>query len=113
MLPGKRLPDNVPQKRKDMKHKRTRTIIEIGVLHALQQMKNPLTNIMLSVELIGTETDEEKKQTYYKMIQQSASKMEMAIKGIYNFFKDLNTDAAAERESLSKKKWDLPPTDTE
>lgn len=96
-----------------MKQKPTQTIIEIGVLHALQQMKNPLTNIMLSVELIGTETDEEKKQTYYKMIQQSASKMEMAIKGIYNFLKDLNTDAAAERESLSKKKWNLPATETE
>ena len=32
--------------------KQTSTIIQLGVNHTLEQMKNPVTNIMLCVELL-------------------------------------------------------------
>ena len=87
--------------------------MSIGVIHNLQQMRNPLTNIMLSVELIVSETAEDKKRDYYNTIKHNAQKLEVCIKEMCAFFNDLDSDVAAEREFIDGKNWNPPLIDVE
>jgi hypothetical protein len=63
---------------------------------------------LLSVELVESETDESKKAAYYETIKLSATKIELSIKEMCAFIDDLNSDAAAERETLAKENLDSP-----
>lgn len=80
--------------------KKNKTIITLGLIHNLEQMKTPITNIMLSFELIASENDEEKKALYYSTIKSNAIRLETSIMAMCNFFKDLDSDAATQKESI-------------
>lgn len=86
--------------------KQTRTLITLGLIHNLQQMKNPITNIMLSVELVAAETNEDQKQLYYTTIKTNTAKLQNSILEMCEFFKDLDSDAAKEKESISKIRYE-------
>lgn len=98
---------------KDKPMEKKRTIMSLGVIHNLQQMKNPLTNIMLSVELIAAETAEDKKEGYYNTIKHNAQRLEGCIKEMCAFFNDLDSDDAAEHELIAGKNWTAPLTEIE
>lgn len=99
------------QKDKGMEKKRT--VMSLGIIHNLQQMKNPLTNIMLSVELIASETAEDKKEDYYNTIKHNAQRLEVCINEMCAFFNDLDSDVTAERELLAGANWKAALTDIE
>lgn len=84
--------------------KQTSTIIQLGVNHTLEQMKNPVTNIMLCVELLNSETSAKKKQVYYKTIQHSAVRLETSIREVCSFFKEQNEGLSGERKFITQKK---------
>lgn len=90
------------QKLKTMKQ--TSTIIQVGVNHTLEQMKNPVTNIMLCVELLNTETSAKKKKVYYKTIQLSALRLETSIREVCSFFKEQNEALSVGRKFITQKK---------
>ena len=85
--------------------------MSLGVVHNLQQMKNPLTNILLSAELIASETAEDKKWDYYNTIKNNTQKLEVCIREMCAFFNDLDSDVAAEREFIDGKNWNAPLRD--
>ena len=84
--------------------KQTPTITRLGVIHTLQQMNNPLTNIILSIELLTAEKTEEKRTTYYDTIKHSVLRLEGSIKEVCKFFNEQDADAAAEKEFIAVKK---------
>ena len=63
-------------------------IAELGMLNMLYEMKNPLTNIRLSLELLeaGTANDP---QEYYAIIKKSALNIETSIRELCKSFNDL------------------------
>ena len=84
--------------------KQTPTITRLGVNHTLQQMNNPVTNILLSLELLDMETNEEKKQEYYATIKHSALRLQNAIHEVCTFFNEQDTDADSQDAFINKKK---------
>ena len=105
---------NISTLKRVSKHKpmeKKRTVMSLGIIHNLQQMKNPLTNIMLSVELIASETAEDKKENYYNTIKHNAQRLEVCIKEMCAFFNDLDSDDAAEHELIAGANWNAPLTD--
>ena len=90
--------------KKNKQMKQTPTITRLGVIHTLQQMNNPLTNIMLSIELLIAEKSEEKRIAYYDTIKHSAVRLEASIKEVCTFFNEQDADAAAEKEFIATKK---------
>lgn len=83
--------------------KQTPTITRLGVIHTLQQMNNPLTNIMLSIELLLSESDEVKRQLYYTTIKHNAVRLEASVREVCTFFNEQEADAAAENEFIIDK----------
>jgi hypothetical protein len=81
-------------------------VISLGIIHKLQQMKNPVTNILLSAELASTENDEEKRIAYFEVIKKNALKFDTDILEILAFFKDLESDSNEEQKMLKENKWD-------
>lgn len=66
----------------------TPSITELGMMYTLQEMKNPLTNILLSMELLEAETDEEKKIQFYSIIKKSVLEMGAYITDLHKCFTD-------------------------
>lgn len=84
--------------------KQTQTITRLGVNHTLEQMRNPLTNIVLCVDILAEGTTEEEKHAYYATIKHSVLKLELAIKEVCTFLKEQEIDAASEDEFITIKK---------
>ena len=63
-------------------------IAQLGILNILNQMKNPLTNIRLSVDMLENETDINRIK-YHEIIKNSAISLEDSIRQICKSFYDL------------------------
>lgn len=64
-------------------------IAQIGILHILNQMKNPLTNIMLCVEIMESRQNEAEDMDCAGIIRNSAKALENSIRDLVNSFNDL------------------------
>jgi hypothetical protein len=67
------------------------SIAQIGILHILNQMKNPLTNIMLCLEMIENneqDIDNEGKDCH-EIIKTSSKALESSIRDLIKSFNDL------------------------
>ena len=67
------------------------SIAQIGILHILNQMKNPLTNIMLCLEMIENNQqniDNEGKDCH-EIIKSSSKALESSIRDLIKSFNDL------------------------
>ena len=73
-------------------------IAELGVLNILNQMKNPLTNIMLCVEMMDTGEISQDYLKYKEIIKNSALKLEDSIRDICNSFSELGLSIHMETE---------------
>ena len=63
-------------------------IAQLGILNILNQMKNPLTNIRLSIEMLET-GEEPDKVKYIDIIKNSAINLEDAIRDLCKSFEDV------------------------
>ncbi len=63
-------------------------IAQLGILNILNQMKNPLTNIRLSIEMLET-GEEPDKVKYMDIIKNSAINLEDAIRDLCKSFEDV------------------------
>ncbi|MEO6537939.1 MAG: histidine kinase dimerization/phospho-acceptor domain-containing protein [Ferruginibacter sp.] len=63
-------------------------IAELGMLNMLYEMKNPLTNIRLSLEFLEAGTANDPKE-YYSIIKKSALNIESSIRELCKSFNDL------------------------
>ena len=64
-------------------------IAELGILNILNQMKNPLTNIRLSIEMMETEVEDNECQKYREIIKNSATSLEDSIRDLCKSFSEL------------------------
>lgn len=64
-------------------------IAELGILNILNQMKNPLTNIRLSVEMMEDEAEGNECVKYREIIKSSAINLEDSIRDLCNSFSEL------------------------
>ena len=61
-------------------------IAELGMLNMLFEMKNPITNIRLCLELLEAEECNIDPKNFYKIIKSSAIDIEDSIKTLCNSF---------------------------
>ncbi len=64
-------------------------IAEIGILNILNQMKNPLTNIRLCVEMIENDHTEKDSCEYNRIIKKNAIALEDSIRDILKTFTEM------------------------
>ncbi|MEO8772537.1 MAG: hypothetical protein ABI402_20740 [Ferruginibacter sp.] len=79
-------------------------IAELGMLDMLFEMKNPLTNIMLCLEVFESGIEEKDTNFYYNIIKNSAIDIESSIKELCASFHNLGFSLAiAPEEPLTAK----------
>ena len=64
-------------------------IAELGMINMLCQIKNPLTNIQLCLELLESATVNQNKEVYYKIMKNSVGEIESTVRSICNSFQEL------------------------
>ncbi len=64
-------------------------IAELGLIDMLYEIKNPLTNIRLSLDLLEAGAAPQDLQIYYKIIKDSAITIETSIRSICSSFDEL------------------------
>lgn len=64
-------------------------IAELGVLNILNQMKNPLTNIRLCIDMLESEGEDKECIKYKEIIKNSAISLEESIRDLCNSFSEL------------------------
>jgi len=64
-------------------------IAELGMMNILSQLKNPLTNIRLCLEMLESGNSAEDPQVYYSIIKNSSLEIESSIQDICTTFRDL------------------------
>ena len=65
------------------------SIAQIGILHILHQMKNPLTNIMLCLEMIENNQKDIDGKDCHDIIKNSSKALEHSIRDLIKSFNDL------------------------
>ncbi|MCY7291794.1 MAG: hypothetical protein LH615_06380 [Ferruginibacter sp.] len=71
----------------------------MGVLNILNQMKNPLTNIRLCVEMMETESEDNECIKYREIIKNSAIKLEDSIRDLCTSFAELKLSIHMQTEA--------------
>ena len=82
---------NIAETKSNVVRKGKSSIAQIGILHILNQMKNPLTNIMLCLEMIENnqqDIDNEGKDCH-EIIKTSSKALESSIRDLIKSFNDL------------------------
>ena len=74
-------------------------IAQIGVLNILNQMKNPLTNIRLSVDILENNPKDEDILQCKEIIKKSAIKIEDSIRDLCNSFTELGISLHIEEDN--------------
>lgn len=64
-------------------------IAELGMINMLSQIRNPLSNIKLCVELLESKSGAESTEVYYDIMKKSTAAIELTIRDICNSFHDL------------------------
>ena len=64
-------------------------IAELGMINMLTQIKNPITNIRLCLELLESDTVAKNQKVYYGIMRASTRAIELSIRDICNSFHDL------------------------
>ena len=64
-------------------------IAELGMINMLTQIKNPLTNIRLCLELLESDVPAQNQDVYYGIMRNSTIAIETSIRDICNSFHDL------------------------
>ncbi|CAN5823486.1 hypothetical protein BH11BAC4_BH11BAC4_06040 [soil metagenome] len=64
-------------------------IAEMGMINMLSQIKNPLTNIKLCLELLESDAALQNQHIYYDIMRSSTSEIESTIKDLCASFQDL------------------------
>ena len=75
-------------------------LAELGILNILNQMKNPLTNIRLSVDMQENANDIDRIQ-YQEIIKNSAISLEDSIRELCQSFNDLGVTIHLETDSTN------------
>ena len=75
-------------------------IAELGILNILNQMKNPLTNIRLSVDMLENDKNTDQSQ-YREIIKNSAITLENSIRELCQSFNDLGVSIHLETDSTN------------
>ena len=73
-------------------------IAELGMLNILYQMKNPITNIRLSLEELESGSECDNCQACHDIIRNSAISLENSIRELCNSFKDLGVSIHIEED---------------
>ncbi|MEJ7611903.1 MAG: histidine kinase dimerization/phospho-acceptor domain-containing protein [Ferruginibacter sp.] len=73
-------------------------IAELGMLNILYQMKNPLTNIRLAVEMMDRERDELVDRDCREIIKNSAVALEESIRDLCRSFNELGVSIHIEQD---------------
>ena len=73
-------------------------IAQLGILNILNQMKNPLTNIRLSLNMLENDTDVDRDK-YQEIIKNSAISLEDSIRDLCQSFGDLGVTIHLETDS--------------
>ena len=81
-------------------------IAQLGILNILNQMKNPLTNIRLSIEMLENDTDADRTK-YRDIIKTSAISLEDSIRDLCQSFGDLGVTIHLETESTGLEEFRL------
>lgn len=81
-------------------------IAQLGILNILNQMKNPLTNIRLSLNMLENDTDVDRDK-YQEIIKNSAISLEDSIRDLCQSFEDLGVTIHLETDSTSLKTLQL------
>ncbi|MEP6711253.1 MAG: hypothetical protein ABJA37_02500 [Ferruginibacter sp.] len=63
-------------------------IAKMGMINMLSEIKNPLTNIRLCIELLESGDHTNDTKGYYAIIKNNALKIETSIRDIYATFKE-------------------------
>ena len=79
-------------------------IAQLGMLDMLYEMKNPLTNIQLSLEMLEAGTEDIDPNVYYTIIKNSSLDIEASIKELCKSFNDLGFTLHIESDSHTTKK---------
>lgn len=74
-------------------------IAQLGMLDMLYEMKNPLTNIQLSLEMLRAGTGETDPDVYYTIIKNSSMDIEASIRELCKSFNDLGFSLHIESDS--------------
>ena len=74
-------------------------IAELGMIDMLYEIKNPLTNIRLSLELLECGTAPQDPHVYYNIIKESAITIESSIREICSSFEELGLSLCVGDES--------------
>ena len=77
---------------------KTSKIVQLGILNILNQMKNPLTNIRLSIDMLENDLDADKTK-YSEIIKNSAIRLEESIRDLCNSFGDLGVTIHLETDT--------------
>lgn len=75
-------------------------IAQLGILNILNQMKNPLTNIRLSLNMLENDKDVDRDK-YQEIIKNSAISLEDSIRDLCQSFEDLGVTIHLETDSTS------------
>ncbi len=73
-------------------------IAQLGILNILEHMKNPLTNIRLSLDMLEYEIDADRTK-YRDIIKKSTISLEESIKDLCKSFDDLGVTIHIETDS--------------
>ena len=73
-------------------------IAQLGILNILNQMKNPLTNIRLSIDMLENDKDADRSK-YRDIIKNSAISLEDSIRDLCQSFGDLGVTIHLETDS--------------
>lgn len=64
-------------------------LAEMGLIKILSEIKTPLTNITLCIELLQNDDVTENKHVYYEIMKKSAHTIEDSVKDLCKSFSDL------------------------
>ncbi len=68
-----------------MKHSKISPLAKLGIVDMLNEMKTPITNIKLCVELLESD-HEDHERDYHVMIKNNAVKLESRLRELLNTF---------------------------
>lgn len=74
-------------------------IAQIGILHILNQMKNPLTSIMLCLEMMESDRQENDEKDCHQIIRNSSKALEESIRDLIKSFNDLGISVHLEEDN--------------
>jgi signal transduction histidine kinase len=69
-----------------MKHSK---IAQMGIVKVLSEIKTPLTNIKLCLDLLQKDAVVENQHVYFEILKKSTSAIETAVEDLCNSFSDL------------------------